>query len=147
MLDAFSRRLFLTLADSTTLQRTVGRYGMRGPRSFARRFIGERDVDEAIAAARSLERRGLLHRFNYLGEHVRSLDAAEQATPAYIRADADLKRVNLLGIRVRLVTGAYKEPADVAYQSKRDVDDAYVLFMARSLLYEQLGDQRAFGQE
>ncbi len=224
MLDALSRRLFLTLADSATLRRTVGRYGMRGPRSFARRFIGGRDVDEAIGAARSLEQRGLLHTFNYLGEHVRSLDAAEQATLAYItvietvrlaglscslsvkltqlgleiapdtcvaglrrilqaaagercfvrvdmessglvdptlevvetlwregahnvgvvlqsalrRADTDLERVNRLGIRVRLVKGAYKEAADVAYPSKRDVDDAFVRLM-RVLLAKGTG--------
>ena len=35
-------------------------------------------------------------------------------------------RMNALGARVRLVKGAYKEPRDVAYQSKADVDAAFV---------------------
>ena len=42
------------------------------------------------------------------------------------RTDEDVKRVNALGARVRLVKGAYKEPKTVAYQRKADVDAAYV---------------------
>lgn len=42
------------------------------------------------------------------------------------RSMADITRVNALGARVRLVKGAYREPADVAYQSKADVDRAFV---------------------
>ena len=212
MLEAISRRLFLALADSLTLGHAAARYGMRGPRSFARRFIAGRNVDEAIEAARAIEQRGLLHTFNYLGEHVRSRDAAEAATRAYLRviesvrrarmmcnvsvkltqlgleldtgmcrdnldriltrADArrcfvrvdmensalvddtldvtaamrarghahlgvvlqsalrrtpdDLARVTGLGLPVRLVKGAYKEPPDVAYPDKADVDRAFV---------------------
>jgi proline dehydrogenase len=38
-------------------------------------------------------------------------------------------RMNELGARVRLVKGAYKEPKDVAYQSKADVDAAYLRIM------------------
>ena len=212
MLEAISRRLFLALADSRAPGHAAARYGMRGPRSFARRFIAGRNVDEAIEAARAIEQRGLLHTFNYLGEHVRSRDAAEAATRAYLRviesvrrarmmcnvsvkltqlgleldtgmcrhnldriltrADArrcfvrvdmensalvddtldvtaamrarghahlgvvlqsalrrtpdDLARVTGLGLPVRLVKGAYKEPPDVAYPDKADVDRAFV---------------------
>jgi proline dehydrogenase len=42
------------------------------------------------------------------------------------RTDRDLHRMNELGARVRLVKGAYKEPASVAYQQKADVDAAYL---------------------
>lgn len=49
------------------------------------------------------------------------------------RSEQDLTRVNALGARVRLVKGAYKEPRTVAYQRKRDVDDAFVK-MTRTLL-------------
>lgn len=49
------------------------------------------------------------------------------------RSDADLARLNALGARVRLVKGAYKEPADVAHQAKHDVDAAFVR-MAETLL-------------
>ena len=212
MLDTLSRRLFLALAGSRTLKQLASQYGMRGRRGVARRFIGGRNVSEAIDTARRLERQGLLHTFNYLGEHVRSREAAEAATIAYLwviervslagmncnlsvkltqlgleldaglcrdnlkrilthtdarrcfvrvdmegsplvdrtldvvaamrthghghlgvvlqsalrRTPDDLARVTELGLPVRLVKGAYKEPADVAYQDKRDVDLAFV---------------------
>ena len=212
MLDTLSRRLFLALAGSRTLKQLASQYGMRGRRGVARRFIGGRNVSEAIDTARRLERQGLLHTFNYLGEHVRSREAAEAATIAYLwviervslagmncnlsvkltqlgpeldaglcrdnlkrilthtdarrcfvrvdmegsplvdrtldvvaamrthghghlgvvlqsalrRTPDDLARVTELGLPVRLVKGAYKEPADVAYQDKRDVDRAFV---------------------
>ena len=41
------------------------------------------------------------------------------------RSEADAARMNTLGARVRLVKGAYKEPRDLAYQSKADVDAAF----------------------
>lgn len=219
VLDALSRRLFLALAGSRRLKEVASRYGMRGPRGVARRFIGGRNVNEAIDAARQLERRGLLHTFNYLGEHVRTREAAEAATIAYLwviesvslagmncnlsvkltqlgleldtglcrdnlkrilthtdaqrcfvrvdmegsplvdrtldvvaamhaaghrhlgvvlqsalhRTPDDLARVTELRLPVRLVKGAYKEPATVAYQDKRDVDRAFVR-LAETLL-------------
>ncbi|MFG2244835.1 proline dehydrogenase family protein [Spirillospora sp. NPDC048823] len=40
------------------------------------------------------------------------------------RSEGDLR--DLAGARVRLVKGAYAEPASVAYQGRRDVDRAYV---------------------
>ncbi len=42
------------------------------------------------------------------------------------RTEQDVRRMNELGARVRLVKGAYKEPAAVAFQQKADVDDAYM---------------------
>lgn len=228
LLDALSRRLFLAFAGSRTLKRLASRYGMRGRRAAARRFIGGRNVNEAIDTARRLERQGLLHTFNYLGEHVRSRDAAEAATIAYqwviesvalagmnchlsvkltqlgleldaglcrdnlerilthtdprrcfVRVDMegsplvdrtlaaaaamrrrgyahlgvvlqsalrrtpdDLARVVELGLPVRLVKGAYKEPASVAYPDKRDVDRAFAR-LAETLL--DRGVHPAFG--
>jgi len=44
---------------------------------------------------------------------------------ALYRTEQDLGRLNALGARVRLVKGAYKEPATVAYARKADVDAAY----------------------
>jgi proline dehydrogenase len=52
---------------------------------------------------------------------------------ALYRSEADLTRVLALGIRVRLVKGAYRESAAVAHQLKADVDAAYVR-MATTLL-------------
>jgi proline dehydrogenase len=46
---------------------------------------------------------------------------------AYLfRTEADARRLSAAGSRVRLVKGAYKEPASVAYQDKREIDKAYV---------------------
>jgi proline dehydrogenase len=45
------------------------------------------------------------------------------------RSEEDAAHLNALGARVRLVKGAYKEPKDVAYQSKADVDAAFVRIM------------------
>jgi len=45
------------------------------------------------------------------------------------RSEADAARMNALGARVRLVKGAYKEPRDVAYQRKSEVDESFVRIM------------------
>ena len=44
---------------------------------------------------------------------------------ALYRSEHDLARMNVLGARVRLVKGAYKESKDVAHQQKDAVDAAY----------------------
>jgi len=46
-----------------------------------------------------------------------------------LRSEGDAVRMNALGARVRLVKGAYKEPKDIAYQSKTEVDAAFVRIM------------------
>jgi proline dehydrogenase len=51
------------------------------------------------------------------------------------RSESDIRRLNGLGARVRLVKGAYKEPKEVAYQRKSEVDAAFVELM-RLLLDE-----------
>src|SRR5688572_28473500 len=45
------------------------------------------------------------------------------------RSEADVARLNALGARVRLVKGAYLEPAAVAFQQKAEVDAAFVDLM------------------
>ncbi|MGW0706846.1 proline dehydrogenase family protein [Streptomyces sp. NPDC002643] len=46
---------------------------------------------------------------------------------AYLfRTEADARRLAANGSRVRLVKGAYKEPASVAHQRKGEIDKAYV---------------------
>ena len=45
------------------------------------------------------------------------------------RSEADVRRLNALGARVRLVKGAYKEPKEVAHQKKDEVDAAFVQLM------------------
>ena len=219
MIDAFAKAIFGALAGSPRLERMASRYGMRSPRSFARRFVAGETIDEAIAAARAVEAQGLAHTLDLLGESVGSDAEAGAATDAYLamipriaaadigrnisikltqlgldlspelaeanlrailaaardegffvridmeqssyvdatltlfervwrdgltnvgvvlqsalkRSEDDLTRVLALGARVRLVKGAYKEPAAVAWQSKGDVDAAYVRMLERML--------------
>jgi proline dehydrogenase len=211
MLDSASKTFFHLLAQSSVLKKMASRYGMRRARSFARRFIAGETVDEAVAAARTLEARHLFLTLDFLGESVTSLDSADAATRGYLkvidaviasgiernvslkltqlgldvdkasavdnlrkileraepagffvridmenspytdvtidifetlwqqgyrqigvvlqsalhRSERDLQRILALGARVRLVKGAYKEPKNVAYQKKADVDAAY----------------------
>jgi len=215
MIDRASKAVFHTLAASTNLKQIASRYGMRRPNSFARRFIAGETVDEAIAAARTIEAAGMRLTLDYLGESVGTMGEAERATKAYLavidrigasgvernislkltqlgltidratsvdnvrrildagnahgffvrldmenspftqvtldifetiwqqgyrnagvvlqsylpRSTGDARRMNALGARVRLVKGAYKEPRSVAYQSKADVDAAFVGLM------------------
>ena len=204
--------MFTLLSRSTTLKRLASSYGMATPRSFARRFIAGEQVEDAIAAARALQAKGLLLTLDYLGEAVTTTAQATAATREYerlmddivaagiernvsvkltqlglaidratcvdnmrrileparqheffvridmenspytdvtlevfetlwsleyrnigvvlqsylLRTERDLRRMNELNARVRLVKGAYREPASVAYQQKADVDAAYL---------------------
>lgn len=212
MFAALPKAAFSILAGSSTLKSLASRYGMRSTNSFARRFIAGEQVEEAIEAAREVERQGLMVTLDLLGESVASHEEARAATFAYIavmeaieragvgrnislkltqlgldidqatcvdnlrrifdiaaksdffvridmenspytdrtldtfetlwgigyhqagvviqsylkRSTADIKRVNALGARIRLVKGAYREPAAVAFQQKSEVDAAFV---------------------
>jgi proline dehydrogenase len=215
MIGSVSKAFFNALAGSGHLKSLASRYGMRQPKSFARRFIAGETVEEAIVAARDVEAAGLRQTLDYLGESVASMAEADQATRAYLRViesiagagiernislkltqlgltvdratsvdnlrrilDAgsthdffvrvdmenspftavtldiletmwqqgyrnagivlqsyltrsadDARRMNQLGVRVRLVKGAYKEPRSVAHQSRADVDAAFIAVM------------------
>lgn len=49
---------------------------------------------------------------------------------AYLhRSAADIERLNSASVPVRLVKGAYREPPDVAFPKKKDVDSNYVALM------------------
>jgi proline dehydrogenase len=212
MLQTVSKTFFQILAGSVALKSLASRYGMRAGNGFARRFIAGERVEDAIAAARTLQASGLLVTLDFLGESVASIPEADAATRAYLgvidtiaasgiernislkltqlgltidratcvdnlrrildaakaheffvridmenspytavtldvfetmwqqgyrnagivlqsylpRSETDAARMNALGARVRLVKGAYNEPRDVAYQSKADVDAAFV---------------------
>jgi proline dehydrogenase len=53
---------------------------------------------------------------------------------AYLRRTAnDLERLIELGATVRLCKGAYREPRELAYPDKRDVDESYARLMDRLL--------------
>src|SRR5688572_11303821 len=79
------KTFFNLIAQSGILGKLAARYGMRRPTSFARRFIAGETAAEAIAAARTVERRGFLQTLDYLGEGVTSLAEADAATRDYLR--------------------------------------------------------------
>jgi proline dehydrogenase len=210
-----AKGIFFALSRSAVLKRLASRYGMANEESFARRFIAGETVEEAIAASRALQARGVHLTLDYLGESVRTIDEATAATREYVRlievivasgiernislkltqlgvdidratgidnlrrilepgqrheffvcidmensrytdvtlevfetlwqqqyrhigialqaalhrTEKDVRRMNELGARVRLVKGAYKEPAAVALQQKREVDEAFMCLM------------------
>lgn len=66
--------------------------------------------------------------------HERFPDEVGTVIQSYLyRSDADISRAIERGIRIRLVKGAYAEPATVAYQKKCDIDSAYIRQMERLL--------------
>src|SRR5262245_10775547 len=50
------------------------------------------------------------------------------------RTQQDVERIIALGARIRLVKGAYREPASVAHPKKSDVDAAFAQLMKRLLV-------------
>ena len=95
MLQAVSKTFFHLLAGSQPLKKLASRYGMRARGGFARRFIAGESVEEAIEAAREIQRNGLMVTLDYLGESVASIAAADAATRTYIGV---LERIAAAGI-------------------------------------------------
>src|SRR3954451_18357878 len=85
MLAGIFKQFFHLLAGSDTLRRAASRFGMRKPTSFARRFIAGETIEDAIAAARALQRRGLRLTLDHLGENVTSAAEAESAAGDYLQ--------------------------------------------------------------
>jgi proline dehydrogenase len=84
MFDTASKAFFHILAGTPPLKKLASRYGMRRPSSFARRFIAGETIDEAIAAAKAVESRGMSITLDHLGESLSSLAQADTATREYL---------------------------------------------------------------
>jgi proline dehydrogenase len=84
MIQTVSKTFFHVLAGSDQLKGLASKYGMRNDRSFARRFIAGETIEEAIAAARPIERAGMTQTLDLLGESVGSIDEADVATRVYL---------------------------------------------------------------
>ncbi|WP_028777894.1 proline dehydrogenase family protein [Shimazuella kribbensis] len=50
------------------------------------------------------------------------------------RSEKDVENLGKQGVNLRMVKGAYKEPKEVAYPSKKDVDDQYIALVKQHLL-------------
>jgi proline dehydrogenase len=84
MIQTVAKGVFTSLAGSARVKRLASRYGMRGRRGFARRFIAGETIDEAIAAARRVEAGGLMQTLDLLGESVANAVEADAATRTYL---------------------------------------------------------------
>ena len=85
MLYAGPKAVFYALSRSATLKGLASRYGLATPDSFARRFIAGESIQDAVAVARDIQSRGMLLTLDYLGESVRTSEAATEATREYLR--------------------------------------------------------------
>lgn len=94
-----------------------------------------------------MESSGYVDRTLQLFESVRSdHEHVGVCLQSYLRRAADdLERLLNKGAAVRLVKGAYAEPASVAFPRKRDVDKAYYRLACRLLDQAPLRARAAFG--
>ena len=79
-LNAVLRRVILAAADSPRIRRFVARHGMR---LGARRFVAGETLDDAVAALRRLNERGLRGNTTILGEHVGTEAGAASIVASY----------------------------------------------------------------
>ena len=84
MIQAVSKTFFHALAGSSSLKRLASTYGFRSDKSFARRFIAGETIEEAVAAARTIESAGMMQTLDLLGESVGTAAEADAATRAYL---------------------------------------------------------------
>ncbi|TAK12237.1 MAG: proline dehydrogenase [Acidobacteria bacterium] len=88
----------------------------------AREFFVRIDMENSPYTERTLEIFETLWEIGYRNAGV--------VIQSYLkRSEADVVRVNKLGARIRLVKGAYKEPATAAFQQKAEVDAQFVHLM------------------
>jgi len=82
------------------------------------------DMEGSPYTQRTLDFVHELHRLPGNGGHVGTVIQSYM-----LRAEADVERLLTDGIRIRLCKGAYKEPPDIAFQKKSDVDANYIKLM------------------
>ena len=77
------RRLLLGAAGNARLRRLAERHP--AARAVARRFVAGETMDDALEAARTLNRRGLKVTLDHLGEHVTHPEEADRGCDVYLR--------------------------------------------------------------
>jgi proline dehydrogenase len=82
------------------------------------------DMEGSAYTQRTLDFVHRLHATSGLAGHVGAV------IQSYLRrSEKDVEQLIAEGIRVRLCKGAYKEPADIAFEGKFDVDSNYIRLM------------------
>lgn len=97
----------------------VAKAASMNPRNFVRV-----DMEGSPYTQRTLD---FVHQLHRTPGHQGSVGAVIQS---YMRrAESDIEKLLAQGIRIRLCKGAYKEPEEIAFQKKSEVDDNYVRLM------------------
>ncbi len=97
----------------------VAKAASMSPRNFVRV-----DMEGSAYTQRTLD---FVHKLHGAPGNAGSVGAVIQA---YMRrAEDDVQKLITEGIRIRLCKGAYKEPPEIAFQKKSEVDDNYVRLM------------------
>ncbi len=103
------------------VQGLVAKAASMSPKNFVRV-----DMEGSPYTKRTLD---FVHELHRIPENKGCVGAVIQS---YMRsADADVDSLLSEGIRIRLCKGAYKEPAEIAYQEKSEVDANYVKLMKK----------------
>jgi len=79
MFDKISRKIILSTADISTVRKLVTKFGMDSETGFARRFVAGETLDEAVAAVKVLNDKGINVSLDLLGESVSSVEETQQA--------------------------------------------------------------------
>ncbi len=99
----------------------VAKAASMSPKNFVRV-----DMEGSPYTKRTLD---FVHELHRIPENKGCVGAVIQS---YMRsADADVDNLLSEGIRIRLCKGAYKEPSEIAYQEKSEVDANYVQLMKK----------------
>ncbi|MBZ5572764.1 MAG: proline dehydrogenase family protein [Acidobacteriia bacterium] len=97
----------------------VGKAAAMSPKNFVRV-----DMEGSPYTQRTLD---FVHELHRRPENEGCVGAVLQS---YMRrSESDAENLLAEGIRIRLCKGAYKEPPDIAFQKKSEVDDSYVRLM------------------
>jgi len=97
----------------------VARAASMSPRNFVRV-----DMEGSAYTQRTLD---FVHQLHRVPGNAGCVGAVIQS---YMRqAEADIEKLLAQGIRIRLCKGAYKEPPEIAFQKKSEVDGNYVKLM------------------
>jgi proline dehydrogenase len=97
----------------------VARVASMSPKNFVRV-----DMEGSAYTQRTLD---FVHQLHRLPGNAGCVGAVIQS---YMRgAEADIEKLLAEGIRIRLCKGAYKEPPEIAFQKKSEVDENYVKLM------------------
>ena len=132
-LELIDRLKELELGERAEMSVKLSLFGQALPGGHELALAGVRPVVEAAAAIGTTvtldaeDHTTLDSMFAIHDELRRDFPQTGCVIQAYLfRTEADARRLAENGSRVRLVKGAYKEPAEVAFQRKGEIDKAYV---------------------